>query len=222
MTAAAVHALAPDPLQHGWWLASRSAGVVALALVTASTLLGLTMAARLLRGRRGLGPQLAKVHEQLSVTGIVAIAVHGVTLLGDAWLRPGLAGIVVPGVMSYRPLFTSLGILAGWLTALLGLSFYARRRIGARRWRSLHRFTALAYALAVVHTLGAGTDAPSAWLRLPLLGSAALALVLLAVRFVRRRPVPRSSTGAISDARPTTRSPAPSARRSRSAAPTAS
>jgi len=201
MTAAAVHAVAPDPLQHGWWLASRSAGVVALALVTASTLLGLTMAARLLRGRRGLGPQLAKVHEHLSVAGIVAIAVHGVTLLGDAWLRPGLAGIAIPGAMAYRPLFTSLGILAGWLTALLGLSFYARRRIGARRWRSLHRFTALAYALAVVHTLGAGTDAASAWLRVPLLSSAALALVLLAVRFARRRPVPRTPRGTAPDAR---------------------
>jgi methionine sulfoxide reductase heme-binding subunit len=200
---AALATVAPDPLQHGWWLASRSAGVVALALVTASTLLGLTMAARLLRGRRGLTPQLAKLHEQLSVTGIIAIAVHGVTLLGDRWLHPGLAGIAIPGAMSYRPLFTSLGVLAGWLTALLGLSFYARRRIGARRWRSLHRFTALAYALAVVHALGAGTDAASAWLRVPLLGSAALALVLLAARFARRRPVPRSPRGVASDARST-------------------
>jgi len=214
-------AVAPDPLQHGWWLASRSAGVVALALVTASTLLGLTMAARLLRGRRGLAPTLVALHEQLSVTGIVAIAFHGVTLLGDRWLHPGLAGIAIPGLMSYRPLFTSLGVLAGWLTALLGLSFYARRRIGARRWRRLHRFTSLAYALAVVHTLGAGTDAASSWLRVPLLGSAALALILLAVRVTRRRPVPRPPGGITPDAPSPRRAPSAPARSSRAAVPTA-
>ncbi len=88
--------------------------------------------------------------------------------------------------MAYRPLFTSLGVVAGWLAALLGLSYYLRRFVGVNRWRVLHRFTLAAYALAVVHTLGAGTDAGSAWLRWPLLGSAALVLVLLAVRVARR------------------------------------
>ena len=183
-----------DPLRHGWWLASRASGIVALALVTASTLLGLTMAAKLLR-RPGLAPKLAALHEQLAVTGLVAIGVHGVTLLGDPWLKPGLAGIALPGAIGYRPAFVAAGIAGGYLTALLGLSFYARRKIGARRWRSLHRFTVVAYALALVHTLGAGTDAGAAWLRVPMLASAALAAVLLAVRILRRpaakrRPAP--------------------------------
>ena len=40
---------------------------------------------------------------------LVAIAVHGVTLLGDRWLHPGLAGIAVPFAMGYRPSFTGLG-----------------------------------------------------------------------------------------------------------------
>jgi methionine sulfoxide reductase heme-binding subunit len=195
-----IAAVAPDPLQHGWWLASRAAGVVALALVTASTLLGLAMAARLLRRPR-LAPRLVTLHEQLALTGLVAIAVHGLTLLGDPWLKPGLAGIALPGAMAYRPLFTSLGVVAGWLAALLGLSYYLRGLIGARRWRAVHRLTSGAYALAVVHTLGAGTDAGSAWLRWPLLGSLALALLLLALRIMRSDPPPRK--GVPIDARPT-------------------
>jgi sulfoxide reductase heme-binding subunit YedZ len=182
VTAAVANSGASGVVSHVWWLAARASGVVALALVTASTLLGLTMAARLVR-RPGWAPRLAALHEQLAVTGLVAIGVHAVTLLGDPWLKPGLAGISVPGAMSYRPAFTALGILAGYLSALLGLSFYARRRIGTRRWRSLHRFTAVAYLLAVVHTLGAGTDAGSIWLRLPLLGSAVLAVALIAIRY---------------------------------------
>lgn len=195
-----IAALAPDPLQHGWWLASRAAGVVALALVTASTLLGLAMALRPAWARR-FAPRLVTVHEQLSIAGLLAIAVHGVTLLGDPWLRPGLAGIALPGAMGYRPLFTSLGVVAGWLVALLGLSYYARRRIGVSRWRAVHRLTIGAWALAVVHTLGAGTDAGSAWLRWPLLASVPLVLVLLALRIARR--VPPTSKGVPIDARST-------------------
>jgi len=197
-----IAALGPDPLAHGWWLASRAAGVVALALVTASTLLGLAMASRPRRPRRNAA-RLVTLHEQLALTGLVAIAVHGIALLGDPWLRPGLAGIALPGAMAYRPLFTSLGVLAGWLAALLGLSYYLRGRIGVTRWRAVHRLTLAAYALAVVHTLGAGTDAGSAWLRWPLLGSAAIVLVLLARRLARRDPTTRK--GAPIDDGPTRR-----------------
>ena len=75
--------------------------------------------------------------------------VHGATLLADPWLRPGVSGVLVPFAMGYRPLFTGLGIVAGYLAALLGLSFYARRRIGARLWRKLHRATVLVWALGV-------------------------------------------------------------------------
>ena len=79
--------------------------------------------------------------------------------------EPGPAGIAVPFQMGYRPLFTGLGIIGGYLAALLGLSFYARRRIGTRLWRKAHRFTIVVYVLGVVHALGAGTDASTVWLR---------------------------------------------------------
>ena len=114
------------------------------------------MASKLVR-RRGVAPVLVRIHEQTALAGLVAIAVHGVTLFADPWLRPGVSGVLVPFTMGYRPLFTGLGIVAGYLAALLGLSFYARRRIGARLWRKLHRATVLVWALGVVHALGAGT-----------------------------------------------------------------
>ena len=144
--------------QHSWWLASRASGIVALALVTISVGLGLTMAGRWAR-KPGLPRVLTAIHEQTAVTALVAIAVHGLTLLGDPWLNPGPTGISVPFTMAYRPLWTGLGIVAGYLGALLGLTFYIRRRIGPRLWRQAHRLTVVVYALAVAHTLGAGTDA---------------------------------------------------------------
>jgi sulfoxide reductase heme-binding subunit YedZ len=188
---------APDVVAHGWWLASRSAGIVAMLLVTLSVLLGLTLGGRLTR-RPGMARVVKTLHEQTALSGLVAIAVHGLTLLGDPWLRPGLAGVLVPFTMGYRPLFTGLGVVAGELAAILGLSFYARRWISPRRWRLAHRLTPLVYALSVVHVLGSGTDASSAWLRVPLLGSATVVAVLLVARIVsgRRRRSARPAPNA--------------------------
>ena len=180
---------------HGWWLASRASGIVALLLVTISVLIGLTMAGKIAR-RPGVNRTLAAVHEHTAIAGLLAIGVHGVTLLGDPWLNPGVGGIAVPFQMAYRPLYTGLGIVAGYLGALLGLSFYFRRRIGARLWRKAHRATVLVYFLGVVHALGAGTDAAAPWFRDAILGSAVPVAALFAARLAHglqapgRRPAP--------------------------------
>lgn len=183
----------PDPADYAWWLASRASGLVALALITASVLLGLLMASKALR-RPGLKPLLVTTHEHLALAGLVSIAVHGITLLGDSWLHPGLSGVAIPFVMDHRPLWTGMGIIGGYLAAALGLSFYWRRRIGAKRWRSLHRATILVYVLAVAHTLGAGSDAGSTWVRAPMLASGAAVLFLLTLRVLPARlDAPRSA-----------------------------
>ncbi len=174
-----------DPMDYGWWLASRASGLVALALITLSVTLGLAMAGRVSREPR-LRRALLSVHEHAALAGLIAIAVHGITLLGDRWLDPGPAGIAVPFVMDYRPLYTGLGIVAGYLAAALGLSFYARKRIGAKLWRNLHRATIAVYVLAVIHTLGAGSDV--AWVRPAMLITGAPILYLLALRMLPQRP----------------------------------
>ena len=183
----------PDPAQYGWWLASRASGVVALALITASVAIGLTMAGKVMR-RPGIGRKLKALHEHTALAGLAAIAIHGITLLGDRWLHPGVTGILVPFQMSYRPVYSGLGILAGYLAAALGLSFYARRRIGARGarlWRKAHRATVVVYLLGLVHVLGAGTDAGSTWLRAFMLATGIPIALLFMRRMLprRRRPV---------------------------------
>lgn len=174
---------APDPTAHAWWLASRASGITAFLLVACSVLIGLAMATKIVRGRVR-APALVKLHEHLALAGLVAIAVHAITLLGDAWLNPGPAGLLVPFAMDHEPLFTGLGIIAAYLAALLGLSYYVRRRIGTKRWRSLHRLTLLVYVLGVAHTLGAGTDASTPWLRAILLVTGAPILFLALLRWL--------------------------------------
>ena len=174
----------PTPLEHGWWIASRSAGIVALLAITASVILGLLMANGLPR-RKGATRVLVSLHESTALAGHIAIAVHGVTLLGDPWMHATLWKISVPFSIGYRPLWTSLGIIAGWIAAALGLSYYARKRIGTRLWRKLHRATVVAWALGIAHTIGAGTDASEPWLQATMLtGSVVIVFLFL------RRTVP--------------------------------
>ena len=181
----------PRPMEYGWWLASRASGLIALVLITLSVLIGLLMAARLLR-RPAHIRTLAAVHEHSALAGLVAIAVHGITLLGDHWLDPGIEGITVPFAIEHKPPYVAAGIVGGYLAAALGLSFYLRNRIGARLWRKAHRATILVYVLSVVHTVGAGTDAGTLWLRGFLVITGAAILFLFLARVIPA-PKPKSA-----------------------------
>ena len=165
-----------NPGPHLLWITSRAAGSAGLVLASLSVCLGLLMSTRLLR--RFGGPDLRVAHEALSLATLVAIAVHGLALLGDQFLHPSIADISVPFVSSYKTWWTSLGIVSGWALAILGISYYARGRIGQERWRRLHRFTALAWLLGLVHTLGEGTDAGQVWF-LAMIGAVTVPALLL-------------------------------------------
>jgi sulfoxide reductase heme-binding subunit YedZ len=172
--------LATSAGPHLFWITSRAAGIAALVLSSLSVTLGLLMGGRLLKGR---GPDLRAVHEALSLATLAALLVHGLTLLGDGFLHPSLADVSLPFVSGYKTLWTTTGIVAFWALLLLGLSYYARARIGVQRWRRLHRFTALAWILGLVHSLGEGTDAGQSWFLAMTLIVVVPPLVLLAVRW---------------------------------------
>jgi len=167
---------------HLFWVTSRAAGFAALILASVAVCVGLLMSTRLLKRR---GPDLIATHEILSLATIAAIVVHATALLGDQYLHPSVADITIPFVSSYKSLWTALGIVSGWALVLLGLSYYARRWIGARRWRSLHRLTALAWLAGLAHALGEGTDAGQVWFLAMVAVVAVPALALLATRVAR-------------------------------------
>ncbi|HXO09424.1 MAG TPA: hypothetical protein VN880_15390 [Solirubrobacteraceae bacterium] len=167
---------------HLFWILSRGAGTTALVLSSISVSVGLVMAGRLTpgdaTGRRAY-------HEILSLSVIVAIAVHGLVLVGDGVLHPSLLDVTVPFAWSYMRWATTLGIAAGWALTFLGLSFYARGRIGRRRWKLIHRLTVLAWLGGIVHTIVEGTDAGTLWYIALLVATTAPPLALLAVRIIR-------------------------------------
>jgi sulfoxide reductase heme-binding subunit YedZ len=190
-----------DPGQHIFWIASRSLGVVALLLVALSVGLGLLMATRSVKGA-GPRARVKQLHEATALAGLIAIAAHGLALLGDTYLHPGLAGIAIPFTTSYRAFWTGLGIAGGYLAAILGLTFYVRGRIGPNLWRRMHRWTLGVYVLGVIHTIGAGTDAGTLWLIGILIATGAPIALLTAIRWL--------PSGTRQEQRPRRRIPLPS------------
>lgn len=168
---------------HVFWITSRAAGLVALILASASVGVGVSMGGRMFKGR---GPDLKVIHEALSIATLAAIALHALALLGDSYFHPTLADLAIPFASTYREPYMALGIIAGWGLLLFGLSFYARKRIGLARWKVIHRFTALAWLLGVIHTLGEGSDAGRTWFLVIVATVVAPTLVLVIARLARR------------------------------------
>ena len=168
--------------EHFFWITSRAAGIVALLAASLAVSIGLLMGGRLTKRRM---PELRATHEALSLATIAALLVHALSLLGDSFLSLSLADVTLPFVSGYQRLWTTTGIVAGWILLILGLSYYIRGRIGPARWRSLHRFTALGWLLGVVHAVGEGTDAGAAWF---LIAAGAVVLPASALLVVRLTP----------------------------------
>lgn len=177
--------------QHLFWITSDAAGTVALVLSSAAVGFGLTLGGKLIKRR---GADRFNIHEILSLSVMVAVAVHGLSLLGDKWLHPSLIDVTLPFASSYKTLPTAIGIIAGWGLIFLGLSYYLRKRIGMQRWRLIHRFTLLAWALGLIHAFTEGSDAGKLWFVALIALTAAPAVVALAFR-VRKHALSKPPGG---------------------------
>src|SRR5436853_6838607 len=100
-----------DPAAHLFWITSRAAGFAALVLTSLAVSLGLLMSTKLLKGKTS---ELRAAHDTLSLATIVAIVLHGATLLGDRFLHPSILAVAIPFVSGYKTLWTSLGLAGGW------------------------------------------------------------------------------------------------------------
>jgi methionine sulfoxide reductase heme-binding subunit len=138
------------------WIVARAAGLVAFGLLTLSVWLGLAMSTRLLGPKRQKA--LLGIHRTLAWTGLSMVGLHVGAILLDPVLHFGALAMLVPGAAAWRPASVALGIVAGWLTLALTVSFNARRWIGQKGWRRLHYASFAAFWLALGHALLTGTD----------------------------------------------------------------
>ena len=175
------------------WIVARAAGLVAFGLLTLSVWLGLAMSTRILGPRRQ--KSLFGWHRTLAWTGLSMLGLHVGAVLLDPVLHFGLASVLVPFAATWRPAAIAAGVVAGWLSLMLAVSFRLRKWIGQRGWRRLHYASFAAFGLALAHALTAGTDLVG--IRGPILAAIALGPVLwlgfariLLPRAARPRPRP--------------------------------
>jgi sulfoxide reductase heme-binding subunit YedZ len=161
------------------WFVIRSSGLVAVALLSVSVLLGL------------LGPRLRPstrlaaitAHRAAATTGSVLVLLHVVLAVLDRWIDLDWPAALVPGVAHWQRWGVALGALAVDLLLALVITT-AIRQHQPRLWRSVHLVAYPIWALSVGHGLLVGTDREA--MRIPALASAATALLGLAVRLLAR------------------------------------
>jgi predicted ferric reductase len=105
------------------------------------------------------GPIAFDLHQFASLIGLAFAFFHALILMGDKYINYDLAQVLVPFNSSgYKPVWVGLGQVGFYLLAIVGLSFYVRKRLGNRSWRLVHYFSFLTFALALLHGILAGTD----------------------------------------------------------------
>ena len=180
-----------------FWILARASGLTAYVLLTASVLAGLLVKARPF-GKAVKPATATDLHRFLSMLGLGALAVHGLALVLDKAVPIPVQALIVPGIASYRPLWTGMGVVAGELMALIIASFSLRRFIGAKNWRRLHYATYATFAAATAHGVMSGTDTSRPWalgLYVGALGAVVAAtawrILVPPAKPVRRTPAPQ-------------------------------
>lgn len=169
------------------WYLTRSTGLVALVLLTA------TMALGLLSGVRWQGQSWPRfvtsgLHRNMSALACAVVVVHIVTTLADGFVPIYIQDAVLPFGSAYRPLWLGLGAASFDLMLVLIVTSLARTRISYRAWRALHWTAYLCWPAAVVHGLGTGTDTPVRWVLLLTLACVAMIAGLLGWRLAYAWP----------------------------------
>ncbi len=166
------------------WYLTRGSGVVTLLLLTASMCLGIAGSVRV-RTRRLPRFTFAALHRNLTLLAVVFLAVHVVTTLADSYTPIGWKDAFVPFLSPYRPLWLGLGALALDLLLALVITSLLRARVGLRAWRLVHWLAYACWPLALLHSLGTGSDPRAGWLEALAALSVALVLLSVAARLLR-------------------------------------
>ena len=163
------------------WLVIRSSGLIAYALLAASTIWGLLLSTKIL-GRAKGAKDLTYVHEALAVGALVATLVHMGFIVADTFIDFTVWAVLVPGMSTWEPLAVAWGVVAFYGIVVTGGSFYVRKRIGQSVWRAVHYGTFGTFLAAAVHGVTAGTDTTNVAVMAMYVSSATIVVALVALR----------------------------------------
>ena len=165
------------------WYLSRSAGLIAYLLVSASVMWGLVLSSKIVK-EVAPPPAALAVHNAISWAGIGLGTLHALALLFDTYYTYTLFDVLVPFVGPYRPGWVGLGTVSLYALIVISMSFAWRRWLGQTGWRLLHYTSFGFYAVVTIHGLMAGTDSASFAIRLLYVGSVLITLFLIIYRLL--------------------------------------
>ena len=107
---------------------------------------------------------LDAVHRNAALLAVSFLVLHVLTTVLDTYVSVSPLAAIMPFASSYKPLWIGLGAVSLDLLLALMITSLLRRRIGYRVWRATHWVAYASWPVAMVHSLGAGTDAGSRWM----------------------------------------------------------
>jgi len=171
------------------WLVARASGLCSYLLLTVLVALGLILSHPVNQSTWKLSKRLFPWHENLFVFVLAFLGAHIVSLILDPYAGVGIDGALIPGLSSYRSVPVALGTLGLYALIVTGLTARYTKLLPTGWWLRLHRFSLIAWALAWVHAILAGTDTDA--FRWFYVGSGLLVVLAAAYRYwvsKKRRP----------------------------------
>ena len=163
------------------WYAARITALLAYLALSASTVYGLLLSTKLL-DRIAHRPVSFTLHQDLAGIGVALALVHAAVLMIDRSVPYTPVEVLVPFAGPYRPLWVGIGQVMLGLALIVLLSFYVRKRLGTRTWRTVHYLSFVVFVGATVHGLMAGSDTSASWVYLGYLSMTAVVVFLTTYR----------------------------------------
>lgn len=168
-------------MSDAFWAFGRVSGIMALALLTVSIVLGiLTRSGRPLPGLPRFA--IALVHRNVALLSAAFLVLHVGSLLLDSYAKLRVTDLVVPFLGQFKPFWQGLGTVALDLLVAVIATALLRLRIGARTFKAVHWVVYAMWPIALAHAIGNGTNGTSGWF----LAGAGVSVVAVAVAVIWR------------------------------------
>ena len=179
-------------MNTAFWYASRTTGIVALLLLTAVLVLGITV------NRQGRLPGLPRfavtdLHRNLSLLSVAFVAVHVLTAVLDTYVHIPLASAVIPFASGYERFWLGLGAVSLDIMLAMIVTSLLRGRLNRVLWRTVHLLAYASWPVAFAHSIGSSKDLQQGWMLVAAAGCAMIVAAAVVWRLAHAaRQVPRA------------------------------
>ena len=163
------------------WYLTRGSGAVALILLSLTVILGVAEIGRV-ASRRWPRFAVDGLHRSASLLAVVFLTIHVLTAIIDSFAPISVLDAFIPFVGTYRPLWLGLGALSLDLLLAVAVTSLLRRWVGHRVWRAVHWAAYAGWPIAVLHSLGTGSDVHHGWMTVVYVGCTAAVLAAVIIR----------------------------------------